>query len=301
VVGLIAGTKKSSQCRLILCEGDSIYINSNFDINTIWNDGFIGTQRWIHDAGTYFATAELLPNWLLASNEVTIEIAPPISYSVNATDIDCFGNNSGAIHVLTNETSIIWEDGNSEFTIDSLSTGNYNFELTDNFGCQIQDSVLLEEPLELILSSSFNDPFNGQNGWIELTVQGGIEPYEFNWNVPGNSGSILNVQQGTYACTVTDANGCEVFFENTFVDLSNSELHDSSLLVWNSKTLKLQVAFNSHGMLSIFDSKGALVLEQIVNSNDTIDLSQFPNGVYSISFLKSNVDSFESMTVVVNK
>jgi hypothetical protein len=203
--------------------------------------------------------------------------------------------------MLTNETSIIWEDGNSEFTIDSLSTGNYNFELTDNFGCQIQDSVLLEEPLELILSSSFNDPFNGQNGWIELTVQGGTEPYEFNWNVPGNSGSILNVQQGTYACTVTDANGCEVFFENTFVDLSNSELHDSSLLGWNSKTLKLQVPFNSHGMLSIFDSKGALVLEQIVNSNDTIDLSQFPNGIYSISFLKSNVDSFESMTVVVNK
>ncbi len=95
--------------------------------------------------------------------------------------------------------------------------------------------------------------------------------------------------------------GLNLQYKEVLNHLSNSELQDPSVLGWNSKTLKLQVPFNSHGMLSIFDSKGALVLESAVNSNDTIDLSQFPNGIYSISFLKSNVDSFETMTVVVNK
>jgi len=299
--GSSASHQLSIDTNVTLCEGDSIYINSNFDANTFWNDGYIGAQRWIHAAGTYYATAEPLPNWFIESNEITVQIAPPISYSVNLSDIDCSGNNSGVIHVLTNETSIIWDNGDTQFTIDSLLIGTYYFELTDNFGCHILDSASLVEPQELVLSSSLNDPFNGLNGWIELTIQGGVEPYEFNWNVPGNSSSIQNVQQGTYTCTVTDANGCEVFFENTFVDLSNSELQDPSVLGWNSKTLKLQVPFNSHGMLSCFDSKGALVLERVVNSNDTIDLSQLPNGIYSISFLKSNVDSFETMTVVVNK
>jgi hypothetical protein len=301
----IEGTSASHELSLLenvtMCEGDSIYINSNFDINTVWNDGFVGAQRWIHQAGTYFATAELLPNWFVESNEVTIEIAPPITYSVNATNIDCFGNNSGIIQVLTDEPFLVWENESSEFMVDSLPPGNYSFEITNIYGCQIQDSVSIEEPLELILSSSFNDPFNGQNGWIELTVQGGTEPYIYNWNVPGNSNSIQDVQQGTYTCTVIDANGCEVMFENTFIDLGNSELQALSLLRWNSQLLLLEVPFNSHGMLRIFDSKGALVLEQKVNSNDTIDLSELTNGVYSISFLKSNVDSFETMTVVINK
>jgi hypothetical protein len=173
--------------------------------------------------------------------------------------------------------------------------------LTNYFGCSTTNSVSITQPLPLVYSSSQSAPENGANGWIELFVDGGTPPYQFEWNVKGNSNILLNVQQGYYACQITDSNGCQIDFETSIIDLSNSELQSSSLLRWNSNVLLLEVPFNSRGMLSIFDSKGALVLEQIVNSNDTIDLSQFPNGIYSISFLKSNVDSFESMTVVINK
>jgi hypothetical protein len=224
-----------------------------------------------------------------------------IEYQINATNIDCNGNNTGMVEVVSNEVDIIWNNNDTNFSIDSLTIGTYIFELTDEFGCQKTDSTIITEPSALQLNSNVIDPFDGQNGAIELLVEGGTEPYFFEWNTINETNSIENAQQGFYSCTVIDSNGCEVYFETTLIDLSNSEVYSSDFIRWNSVTQMIEVPFYSHGKLCVFDSKGALVLEQVVHSGKMLDLSSLSNGIYSVSFLNTDVNSFATLSVFIHK
>jgi hypothetical protein len=52
------------------------------------------------------------------------------------------------------------------------------------------------------------------NGAINLSVAGGVEPYNYQWSYngtpqpPGLGPNLSNLQAGTYSVTVTDAEGC---------------------------------------------------------------------------------------------
>ena len=51
----------------------------------------------------------------------------------------------------------------------------------------------------------------GGNGAIDLTVSGGIPPYQCSWTGPGGYTllrRVVNIGAGTYSVLVTDANGC---------------------------------------------------------------------------------------------
>src|SRR6188768_3774639 len=48
------------------------------------------------------------------------------------------------------------------------------------------------------------------DGSIELSVTGGQPPYAFFWNTADTTQVVLNLCNGEYSVTVTDANGCTV-------------------------------------------------------------------------------------------
>ncbi len=162
-------------------------------------------------------------------------------------------------------------------------------------------TIIITEPNPLQLNSNVTDPFDGQNGLIELLVEGGSEPYYFAWNTSNETNSIEDAQQGYYSCTVIDSNGCEEYFETTLIDLSNSEVYALDIFRWNSDTHMIEVPFYSHGKITVFDSKGALVLEQAVHSDERLSLGALSNGIYTVSFLNSDVNSFTTLSVFINK
>lgn len=301
IEGSSASNQLSLNSTITICAGDSIFVSANMDESTIWNDGYQGFSRWLSQEGTYQATAEPLPNWFVESDVITLQFAPEIEHEENILHIDCHGNNSGAIEIICNNVNINWNIEDEGFAIDSLYPGTYIFELTDEFGCQKTDSIIITEPNPLQLTSNINDPFDGQNGSIELLAEGGTEPYYFEWNTSNETNIIENAQQGFYSCAVTDANGCEEYFEITLIDLSNSDTYSLDLFRWNSNTQMIEVPFYSHGTISVFDSKGALVLEQVVHSNEELNLGSLPSGIYTVSFLNSDVNSFTTLSVFINK
>jgi hypothetical protein len=284
---------------IIICENDSVLLHSNLNTNITWSDGFVGNSRWITSEGEYFALAEPMPNWIVESNHVLIQFAPPISYSISTSHIDCFENANGIISITTNTDSIVWSNNDNGFMIDSLWAENYVFTLIDQYGCSVMDSAEITEPPLFEFSSVVVPPFNSQNGYIELNISGGSLPYTFDWNVGGNTSNLFNVQQGFYECIITDNNNCQLHFDTLLIDLGNDELQQMSAFRWNSESHVIEIPFYSHGVISVFDSKGSLIIRRVVNSNDSIDLSILSRGVYAISFLKSNVESFETTTKIV--
>ena len=144
----------------------------------------------------------------------------PIITTGIVTDISCNGGNDGTISVVmgggTAPFKFNWLHGDSTQTISNLSIGDYTLEIRDANQCTTDSLAIynITEPdtIWAIVDTTLNILCFGEaTGLIDYTIQGGIPPYNFNWNggtigsVPDNVGVLA---AGTYNLTLTDANGC---------------------------------------------------------------------------------------------
>ncbi|MEM9050524.1 MAG: choice-of-anchor L domain-containing protein [Bacteroidota bacterium] len=165
------------------------------------------------------------------SETACITLTAPVGIEIIAdaiTNISCFGFDDGAINItITSGTPpfIIGWTGPNGFTstdedIANLEEGTYCITITDNDGCLGENCFDIATPEELIatfVTSSFEGGFEiacsgDDNGFINTSVSGGTEPYNFDWTGPdGFTSSIANIENlapGTYCLEITDDNSC---------------------------------------------------------------------------------------------
>jgi gliding motility-associated-like protein len=152
--------------------------------------------------------------------------------------IQCAGDSTGSVNGTvsggTSPYDISWTDASGTIIslsedISSLPAGEYCLNVIDGDACIAESCVILTEP-ELPLDvtsvkSQFNDAynlacFNSTDGFIDLTVTGGVEPYTFEWqgnNVIDGTEDQINLGPGVYDVVVIDANYCQfpITFELT--------------------------------------------------------------------------------------
>src|SRR5690606_39249432 len=90
-------------------------------------------------------------------------------------------------------------------------------------------STTLSQPLnpDSLSASLFMISCNGgNNGRIQLTVNGGVAPYTYAWSNGSSLEDQLNLPAGIYTVVVTDGNGCQ--------DSATYTLTEPSLLVASS-------------------------------------------------------------------
>lgn len=100
----------------------------------------------------------------------------------------------------------------SEDLTDLTAPGEYCLTVTDAAACT--ENICVTIGRELVISNfSIMQPCEGgSNGGIDITVQGGVSPYTFNWTQTGTGGNLSTdedlsgISSGTYNLTVTDAN-----------------------------------------------------------------------------------------------
>lgn len=137
---------------------------------------------------------------------------------LSVTNVSCNGLSDGAITSTTaggaGGYTFSWSPlGGSSANASNLPAGNYTITVTDQNGCVSTESTSITEPSVLTLSLvSATDPvcFAGNTGEIEVIAGGGTPNYSYTWNtVPvQNSSTATGLTLGSYAATVTDANGC---------------------------------------------------------------------------------------------
>jgi len=179
-----------------------------------------------------------------------ITLADPTVLSVTiseAQSISCFGNSDGILtsEVIggTNPYNYQWfreENGSysdlnvNAVSIENLSSGNYRVIVTDNTNTTAQFDFTLTEPSGIQMTSDIQNVscFGGNDGNINIDVNGGTAPYDFSWkNSNGleisTSEDLVNVVAGNYTVTIADTNGCTV--ENTIEIVQPAELLEISL------------------------------------------------------------------------
>ena len=159
---------------------------------------------------------------------IAVTVNPAISPNVTATNSTCFGSNSGSLQ--TNITGgipfssgapyqISWTGPNgftsAAASISNLAPGNYNLLISDAGGCPVNETYLITEPDDIILTTALEKDvtcFNDANGAIDIIISGGTLNYKINWTKNGiayaNTEDLSNLSPGIYAVTVSDANNC---------------------------------------------------------------------------------------------
>jgi len=191
-------------------------------------------------AGVYVVT---VTNGNGCTSSTTINLNDNVSFTANISPqnpISCFGQCNGSVIVSLGGSSqnppfnYNWSNGQSHLgdtlntdTVNSLCAGLVAVTITDNNGCNVVASILMNEPSAINVNvSSTNPTCSGfSNGSASVSVSGGITPYSYMWNTSPIqfTQTVNNLIAGTYLVSVTDANGCNGSATVTIVDPQPSQ------------------------------------------------------------------------------
>jgi len=139
---------------------------------------------------------------------------------VDQIDVSCFGLSDGSITISGSSSNTpityTWTQngapiGQTGTVLTGLAAGVYKVTAIDAVGCEEEETVVVEEPTELIASdcnSTQPSTLNGSDGTATVTVGGGTAPYSYSWSNGQTTNPATGLAAGTYTANVTDANGC---------------------------------------------------------------------------------------------
>jgi len=183
----------------------------------LWSTGAVIQDIANLVAGTYTVTVTDSKGCTATLSRTITQPAAPLSSSMVETNIDCFGNSTGAVNLSVNGGTLpytySWSNVSMNQDINGLLPGQYIVTITDNNGCILKDTANLTQPLAP-LSISFSkddaDCFGAADGSIDATVTGGTTPYSYSWSNGQSTQDIQNLVSGNYILQVTDFNGCQL-------------------------------------------------------------------------------------------
>ncbi len=142
------------------------------------------------------------PQALLASIKETI-------------NVNCNAQKTGAI---TTEVSggvspytYRWNNGDTKPNLNNVGAGEFQITVTDASGCSKVLTAKVSEPatLALKLDTLRHVLCNGDSkGLIDVSVSGGVTPYNYTWSNGSHSEDLVDVLSGAYTLTVLDAKNC---------------------------------------------------------------------------------------------
>jgi subtilisin family serine protease len=203
------------------------------------------------------------------------------------TDVLCFGMSNGglSVNVLngSNPDLPVWDNGFVGRDRNNLSVGNYIYSVVDNFGCEIIDTITINQPEKLVSTISGINPTSSTLGKVLVDVVGGVQPYEYEWNNGSIEEDLSYVIEGFYELLVTDRNGCMVS-SNIVLEMENS------LGVIESVNDEFKIFPNpSNGSVTIKTSKTDSNLSIVnINGQSVVTQSMF-NGEVSVNDLSVGV------------
>lgn len=249
----------------------------------------------------------------------------------DTTDVDCAGQANGSIDfsLLIVDPSFIPADtiitnGTDTLANGTLPEGNYCVFISDASGCIGGASCFDIEAPDVMDLLFVITPACPDDGAIDLTVNGGTEPYNFDWiDLTGSSDpeDRTGLVGGNYGVDVTDANGCAIaeysvivpdcptigcdyFFGQDSVELQASGCDDLTNVCMDVPTnLADQFAIYDNGVLFTGQLEGCIFDSQFtynyggVLSTPPYDIEWTVNGETYSATVNSEEEIVDSMNV----
>ena len=248
--------------------------------------GFASTDEDLSglEVGLYSLTVTDNAGTQLTAN-VLLMVGGTMQIEADVTNATC-GQTDGAISITsvtggTAPYTYLWSNGETTATITNLAVEPYEITVTDAMGCTSSTFFFVgEDGFDADVSAVVVHPdCNNNMGSIDLTVNGSSGPYTYSWSNGATTEDLMNLPEGAYVVTITDAVGCTDTENYLLIEPSNvlSEFYDCD----PTTDLAELFVINWVGgdQLYIFEwSNGEITSDSLVSSID--DLA---NGSYSVT------------------
>ena len=252
---------------------------------------------------------------------ITVTVPQPTEISVTSSDVSCAGANDGSIALSVSggiaPYTYAWSGSNAPTGPEQtgLSAGSYSVTITDVRGCMSEVNVAIEQPAPIAVTVVEVQPdVNGAgSGAIDITVTGGIAPYQYSWinndNVVSTVEDPANLAAGTYLLRFVDANGCTTTITVTVESISGISTPDFAhgLLVYpNPASSDLRLVFSRPVeeplSLQLYDMVGRQLTPTAIVAKGTeqfvISVDELPGGVYILQ-MRQGIRQWSSRISVV--
>ncbi|GDX51088.1 hypothetical protein LBMAG27_01350 [Bacteroidota bacterium] len=179
-----------------------------------WSNGSTTEDISSLAIGTYVVTVtdvlgcSVIDSIIVSSNSI-------LTLTNSVTNSNCAQSN-GIINLTVSggisPYIFLWNNGSTVEDLSGLAVGFYIVTVSDFYGCNKIDSMIVSDNQgpELSLSPIDAGCLNN-NGSIDVTISGGISPFIYIWSNGFTTEDINGLSAGIYVVTITDANGCVAF------------------------------------------------------------------------------------------
>lgn len=215
-------------------------------------------------------------------------IASPQIIAATQTDVNCYGQSTGAINVsitatsydLSTPYSYSWTSGQTTEDISSLPAGAYELITYDSHGCELFTGATILQPSQALAIGvvSVDKTCNGgaDNGSVDITVTGGTAPYSYSWTNGANSEDISGLAPGVYSVTVTDFKGCST--------VASATISQPTVLGQVAAVTDVNCNGGTDGAIAVDVFGGTLPYSYSWNSGqNSEDLSSIAAGMYTLT------------------
>ena len=149
-----------------------------------------------------------------AVSTTSVSFHPSPIVNVTKTDVLCNGGSTGtatATPTVAGAYTYAWSpSGGTGQTASNLPIGVYTVVTTNSNGCTASNTVTINQPTVISLTTTSTQSACGLNtGTATVVATGGFGSYSYSWSPSGgNAATASNLAVGSYAVTVTDGNGC---------------------------------------------------------------------------------------------
>ena len=272
-----------------------VYISGGsgeYDIN--WSNGDSTMNAYNLGAGMHSVVVTDTISGCTMQQFFTISNTGGATVSGTISNVSCSGTNDGSISLeVTGGVSpyiIEWSNGETGNEIENLFSGSYDVTVTDAAGCMVMESYNLSS------SSGLNADFSAENsscgmndGSIITNVWGGTSPYSISWSTGSTSADLSSVTCGSYSCTITDAEGCQL---TNIITVSD----EGAPVVEIDSVHPADCSGAGAIYVSVTGGSGSYTYSWS-NGETTQDLIGFPSGNYILNVTDGGCMAFQAMEI----
>jgi len=265
---------------------DGNHFNSNLlqGANSMYPDSIVNALYYMSDH---------LP--VLLKAVATYPTSNGLALNPSYTPVTCYGDVDGTATITPNAGqapyTYLWGNSTGNQTTQTatgLTSGQHCVLVTDDLGQTDSYCIYVPAPDPISLNY-FVQPDDGScDGTIYLLVEGGEEPYTFDWSggVASDSSTAVDLCEGAYIVIITDNEGCDttITIELGNVSTDDYESQEPISIYPNPVRNKLRVrgkvdlsTFRIVNQLGqVMNAKVEVLSEELIQ----VDMSSFPSGVY---------------------
>lgn len=236
-----------------------------------------------YNAGQYLVSV-IDSMYCMKTETLTIEQPDELILSATHSPIICNGDSTLVTFTATGGTPPYILPDNANYIAGTYS----DLIASDVMNCMDSIDLIIEEPDEIVIDTLIAPAsfVTANDGMIELTVSGGIPPYQFLWNTGDQTEDLMNLAFGYYWVELSDSIGClrADTFLVPFIQLIRSN-EDWNITIHPNPTTSVLYIDNleSNSTIGIFNLLGELILsKKIEGAKANINVSDFLPGYYII-------------------